>query len=113
MRRAAGLEDLRPSLLGAMLAADRPAAESVIDAALRTGEDGVAIVDGLLAPVMREVGRLWEAGEASIADEHLATALGHTLLTRIYPSLVTAEPRSRGRVLLAGSTASSTCSACG
>jgi MerR family transcriptional regulator, light-induced transcriptional regulator len=102
MRGAAALEDLRPSLLGAMLAADRPAAESVIDAALRTGEDGVAIVDDLLAPAMREVGRLWETGEASIADEHLATALAHTLLARIYPSLVTAEPRSRGRVLLAG-----------
>ena len=102
MRRTAGLEDLRPRLLGAMLAADRPAAESVIDAALRTGEDGVAIVDGLLAPAMREVGRLWETGDASIADERLATALAHRLLARIYPSLVTAESRSRGRVLLAG-----------
>jgi methanogenic corrinoid protein MtbC1 len=102
MRCAAVLDDLRPTLLGAMLAADRLAAEAVIDAALREGEDGVAIVDGLLAPAMREVGRLWETGEASIADEHLATALAHTLLTRIYPSLVTSEPRSRGCVLLAG-----------
>jgi methanogenic corrinoid protein MtbC1 len=85
-----------------MLAADRPAAEGVIDIALDAGEGGVAIIDDLLAPVMREVGRLWECGEASIADEHLATALAHSLLTRIYPSLITAEPRSRGRVVLAG-----------
>jgi len=102
MRAGPGLQSRRSSLLGAMLAADRPAAEAVIDAALAAGEDGVAVVDALLAPVMRDVGRLWETGEATIADEHLATALAHTLLTRIYPSLVVAAPRSRGRVLLAG-----------
>lgn len=85
-----------------MLASDRAVAEAVIDDALRRGEDGIAVIDDLLAPVMREVGRRWECGEASIADEHLATALAHSLLTRIYPSLVSVEPRSRGRVLLAG-----------
>jgi methanogenic corrinoid protein MtbC1 len=85
-----------------MLSADRSAAEEVIDSALNECEDGIEIIDRLLAPVMREVGRLWECGEASIADEHLATALAHTLLARIYPSLVTAEAHSRGRVLLAG-----------
>jgi methanogenic corrinoid protein MtbC1 len=88
-------------LVGALLASDRSAAESVIDAALRDGQDGITIVDEVLAPAMRQVGRHWETGQASIADEHLATALAHNLLAQIYPSLVTAEPRSRGSVLLA------------
>ena len=98
----AGPETFHPRLLGAMLAADRLGAEAAIDDALAHNEDGVAIVDELLSPVMRAVGRLWAEGEISVADEHLATAIAHTVLSRVYPSLVTAEPRSRGRVLLAG-----------
>ena len=56
----------------------------------------------MLAPAMYEVGRRWESGEIAIADEHLATAIAHGTLTRIYPRLATAEPRSQGVVLLAG-----------
>jgi methanogenic corrinoid protein MtbC1 len=33
------------------------------------------LVEGVLAPVQREVGRRWEANEWSVADEHAATAV--------------------------------------
>ncbi len=98
----AEVEAFQQRLLGALLAADRRGAEAVVDDALFGGMDGVGILDDLLAPAMREIGRLWENAEIGIADEHLATAIVHTTLTRIYPRLVTAEPRSRGCVLLAG-----------
>ncbi|HET9123523.1 MAG TPA: B12-binding domain-containing protein [Solirubrobacteraceae bacterium] len=100
--RAAGAQALPPRLLAALLAADRPAAETVIDDALEEHPDGIAILDDLLAPAMREIGRLWSAGEISVADEHLATAIAHAVLPRIYPSLTSGEPRTRGRVLLSG-----------
>jgi methanogenic corrinoid protein MtbC1 len=100
--RAAGPQTLPSRLLGALLAADRPEAEAVIDDALEQHPDGVAILDDLLAPAMREIGRLWSTGEISVADEHLATAIAHAVLSRIYPSLASGEPRTRGRVLLSG-----------
>jgi MerR family transcriptional regulator, light-induced transcriptional regulator len=93
---------LRARLLDALLAADRHAAEAVIDDALFERLDGIALLDDLLAPTMHEIGRLWQTGEIGIADEHLATAIAHGALARIYPHLVTADPRSRGTVLLAG-----------
>jgi MerR family transcriptional regulator, light-induced transcriptional regulator len=102
MPNSAGVKVFRTRLLEALLAADRRAAERVVDDALFERMEGIAILDELLAPVMREVGRLWSTGEICVADEHLATAIGHTMLVRIYPSLVTASPGSRGRVLLAG-----------
>ncbi len=51
---------------------------------------------------MYEVGRCWERGEISVADEHLATAACHQLLVFLYEQLLVARPRSRSRVLLAG-----------
>jgi MerR family transcriptional regulator, light-induced transcriptional regulator len=99
---SAALQTLCERLLAALLAADRRGAEQVVNDAFVDGLEGLDVLDRLLAPVMYEVGRRWEAGEISIADEHLATAIAHGTLTRIYPRLATAEPRSRGVVLLAG-----------
>ena len=98
----AALETLADRLLRALLAADRRGAEEVVNTAFVEGVDGLDVLDRLLAPAMYEIGRRWEAGEISIADEHLATAIAHGTLTRIYPRLATAEARSRGVVLLAG-----------
>ena len=99
---AADIETFRQRLLAALLAADRDAAEAVIDDALSDGTDGIAILDDVVSPVMRQIGGLWANGEISVTDEHRATVVAHATLGRIYPNLVTAEPRSRGRVLLAG-----------
>ena len=96
------LPALSDRLLRALLAADRRDAEQVINEAFVEGVDGLDVLDRLLAPAMYEIGRRWETGEISIADEHLATAIAHGTLTRIYPRLATAEARSRGVVLLAG-----------
>jgi methanogenic corrinoid protein MtbC1 len=41
-----------------------------------------ALVDEVVVPLLREVGRKWEAGELSIAQEHLASALVRTHLER-------------------------------
>jgi methanogenic corrinoid protein MtbC1 len=89
-------------LLVTLLAFDRRGAESVIDDALSHDIDGLDLLDKVIAPAMHEVGRRWQSGEITVADEHLATLIAHATLTRIYANLVTAESRSRGTVLLAG-----------
>lgn len=37
----------------------------------------------VVTPAMYEVGRLWEAGAITVADEHLATALTHRVLAAL------------------------------
>ncbi len=53
---------------------DEAAAHAILDAALtRLTVNGV--VDQLVLPAIREIGRGWENGEVSIAQEHFATGL--------------------------------------
>ncbi|GAB4267547.1 MAG: hypothetical protein Kow0092_20940 [Deferrisomatales bacterium] len=45
------------------------------------------VYDEILAPVMREIGRRWETGEISVAQEHLATARVSRILLDLYRDL--------------------------
>jgi methanogenic corrinoid protein MtbC1 len=45
-----------------------------------------ALYQRVIAAAMQELGRLWEAGAITIADEHLATALTHRVLTALRSS---------------------------
>ncbi len=94
--------DIHERFLAALLAADAVAAGEVVREALASGMDGYGVLDDVLAPSLYEVGRRWELGEVSIADEHLATAIAHRVLVAVYPVLVEADPRTRERVLMAG-----------
>jgi MerR family transcriptional regulator, light-induced transcriptional regulator len=44
-----------------------------------------ALYQRVIAPAMHELGRLWEAGAITVADEHLATGLTHRVLAAIRP----------------------------
>lgn len=50
----------------------------------------------VITPAMHELGRLWEQGVITVADEHLATALTHRVLAALRPDVMTGE-RSAGR----------------
>ena len=53
---------------------DEAAAHAILDVALtRLTVDGVA--DQVVLPAMREIGKRWENGEISVAQEHFATGL--------------------------------------
>jgi diguanylate cyclase (GGDEF)-like protein len=86
----------------ALRAGDSSAAADVLAEALHSGLAGVWILDRVVAPALREIGRLWERGEITVADEHLATAITHRALALVYPELLSALPGSKPRVLLAG-----------
>jgi MerR family transcriptional regulator, light-induced transcriptional regulator len=56
-----------------------------------------ALYQGVIAPAMHELGRLWDEGVITIADEHLATALTHRVLAALRPPEIfqqTFEPGS-------------------
>jgi diguanylate cyclase (GGDEF)-like protein len=62
---------------------------------------GVAgLYQRVIAPAMWRIGQLWEKGEISVADEHLATALTHQVMASVYgPSL--GHKVKPGRILMA------------
>jgi cobalamin-dependent methionine synthase I len=88
-------------LVQALLRANSHEGRTIVDQALQEGVGPVRALDELLAPAMHEVGRRWEAGRIGVAHEHLASAAAGQVLAGLSPLLVTAEPGSRPRVLLA------------
>jgi methanogenic corrinoid protein MtbC1 len=97
----ARLGELGRAFATALLAADEVAAEiairEAIDARLSTAE----IDDEIIAPALWYVGELWERGEISVADEHIATEICVRVLALQREARRLAESRARHRVLLA------------
>lgn len=78
---------------------DPRAAAVVIDRALRDGLSPVEIQARVIAPAMHAIGELWECGALTVAHEHLATAVSHQILVRLYPGLV-AQTHRRGETIV-------------
>jgi len=69
--------------------------------ALGEGMGVAGLYQRVIAPAMWRIGELWEKGEISVADEHLATALTHQVIAGVYgPSL--GHKVKPGRIMLAG-----------
>jgi diguanylate cyclase (GGDEF)-like protein len=85
----------------ALCAADGPTAEAVVVEALGAGVTPIAIQVRVITAAMKRIGELWEQGEMTVADEHIATGLSYRALLPLQEPLQVAPPRSRERVVLA------------
>ena len=93
-------EPLARTYLTALLRANRRQAAEVIEGAT---QDGVSIRDlylDVFQPVQREIGRLWQDNEISVAEEHYCTASTQALMAQFYPSIL-ATPRKGQKVVVA------------
>ncbi len=88
-----------PFLL-ALLGGDEAAAEGLVSRSRSLGADTALVVRDLVMPALCEIGRMWTRGEASIAEEHLATALVSRVLGRSSGSAAVPAGGSR-RIVLA------------
>lgn len=91
--------------LDALRADDGPSAYRIASSALQEGIETPELCQRVIAPAMHEIGRLWEQGALTVADEHLATALTHRVLAALRPPPAAdrgdAGAPPRGRVMLA------------
>lgn len=91
--------------LDALRAADAAGAYRVTSRALGEGMSLAALYQEVVTPAMYELGRLWEKGAITVADEHLATALTHRVLAALRPPAFVDQAfegdSSRERVMLA------------
>ena len=100
-RRAARISALARAYAAALVAGDEVAAEIVVREAMEAGLGAAEIDDEIIAPALWLVGELWERGEISVADEHLASEISlrvvalHREVTRV------ALSRRAQRVMLA------------
>lgn len=65
----------------ALLEGDRHAAAAVFERALDANASLVDVALHLVQPALYAIGRNWQANQASVAQEHLATAIAQSLLT--------------------------------
>ena len=82
-----GNAPVRDAYVQALLAARPSAARAVVQAALDAGLPARSVYLDVLQPALHEVGRLWELGQASVAQEHLATATTQALLHQVASAL--------------------------
>jgi methanogenic corrinoid protein MtbC1 len=99
--REAKVGEIGRAYAAALLSGDEIAAElairEAIDAKLSTAE----IDDEVIAPALWLVGDLWQRGEISVADEHIATEISIRVLALQREAQRVARARRNRRVLLA------------
>lgn len=93
--------EYRRSFGQALRDGDPARAEAISEEALGHGLSVEQVYSEVIAPAMEWIGELWQHDEASVAGEHLATAISQGVMARLFPRLLHAEPRSRELVMLA------------
>jgi len=68
----------------AVLGGSRRRAVEAVDQAVAAGLDLRTIYLEVFQPTLREIGRLWQMNEITVADEHLATAITQMAMARLY-----------------------------
>ena len=88
------------SYLAALRAGNRRRAIAIVDEARAAGLDLRTLYLGVFQPALREIGRLWQENEITVAEEHLATAVTQMAMARLYDELCADAP-DNGRLLVA------------
>lgn len=95
------VSELARAYAAALLVGDEVAAEIAIREAMDARLGTAAIDDEIIAPALWLVGELWQRGEISVADEHLATEISLRVVALQREAQRVAEARRRHRVMLA------------
>ena len=92
---------LRDRYLAAQLSGDRKEAlRLVMDEGIGAGIPVADLQAGVVQAAQLTLGQLWQDNRISIADEHMATAISHVVLSRLFESAPLAK-RSGERVVVA------------
>jgi MerR family transcriptional regulator, light-induced transcriptional regulator len=93
------LSDGLQAYRNALGAGDARTALGVVDSLIDSGAGFDEICEEVVRPALYEIGDMWERGEISVADEHLAAAISETVLACI-GAISSAPVESDRRVLV-------------
>lgn len=91
--------DLAAAYLDALLVGERHRASQLVLDAVEEGTSVKEIYLNVFQPCQREIGRLWQRNEVSVAEEHYVTAATQLIMSQLYPRIFSA--RKTGRRLVA------------
>lgn len=95
------LDWIRRHYLAAQLAGDRrEALRLVLEEGVARGYPVTEMQCGVVQEAQREIGRLWQQNRISIAQEHMATAISHVVMSRLFEE-ASPEPRIGRKVVVA------------
>ncbi|MCJ7725135.1 MAG: B12-binding domain-containing protein, partial [Acidimicrobiia bacterium] len=66
-----------------MIVGDERGSWLVVEASMASGLTPERVYLEVLAPALRNIGEAWHQGEATVADEHRASAVAHRLIGRL------------------------------
>ena len=92
LTRDAPLADLAQQVLRALLYGDRRLAIQLVQTEALTKQNVKDIYLYVLQPVQREVGRLWQMRQLSVAMEHYCSETTQLMMSQLYPFLLAAPP---------------------
>ncbi len=84
-----------------LLRLDAAAARETLDDAIAAGMTLARIYTEILPPLMREIGRLWQINEISVAHEHYCSAAVQSILSGYYDRMFGIAQRSERSLLVA------------
>ncbi len=90
---------LTDELLGALLGCQRPQAMALVDNAVANGATVSELYLEVFQPLLREVGRLWQINQLSVAQEHYCTAAVQLLMGRLSANIF--DTKRIGRTVVA------------
>jgi methanogenic corrinoid protein MtbC1 len=86
---------LAKKYLDALLLGDKQRATQLIMDFFHGGGGIKNIYLQVFQPVQREIGRLWQMNEASVAQEHYASAATQLIMSQLYPHIFSTEKKER------------------
>jgi MerR family transcriptional regulator, light-induced transcriptional regulator len=94
-------QEVRTAYLEAVVAGDTYQARGTAEAAVHGLDDMREFYLEVLQPVMVDIGRLWQRGEISVAQEHLATAIAGRVMASFYVRFMNRKPTKGAAVITA------------
>lgn len=85
------LSPLAHQYLRALLRGERHIASRLVLDAVEQGTSVKAVYLAVFQPAQREVGRLWQVNQISVAQEHYCTAATQLIMSQLYPLLFEGE----------------------
>lgn len=95
IKEGAPLAALARAYLDALLRGERHAASQMVLDAVEEGTGVKEIYRHVFQPAQREVGRLWQMNQLSVAQEHYCTAATQMIMSQLYPTIFAGEKIGR------------------
>jgi methylmalonyl-CoA mutase cobalamin-binding domain/chain len=93
------LDSLAREYLEALLRGDRQTASRLVLESVQTGVGIQSLYTQVFQRSQREIGRLWQTNQISVAQEHFCTAATQMIMSQLYPYIFTGERRNRRMVM--------------